>query len=216
VKERTEQRPKPQTQQDRWNRKPLEYDTIVLQEGDPLWRVLVWFWVPAERIEERVKKDRVRYDVWRDEGYLNTCPGNTIDHEYIYKQILELRNMFSFNDVAFDAWNAQWIAKKLENDGFKPEDVHMGYHSLSEPMKELMGMVLEKKLEHYGDPILSWNAGNVEATTDPMGNIKPDKSKSKEKIDGIVALIMAISRVVNDPTITAVSGWDYSKGILFI
>lgn len=216
VKERVEQVPKPQSQQDRWNRKPIEYDLVVTQAGDPKWRVLVWFWVPEERIAERVKKDRVRYDVWKEEGYLNTCPGNSIDHEYIYKQILSLRQMFRFNDIAFDAWNAQWISKKLEGDGFKPDDVTMGYRSLSEPMKELMGMVLEQKLEHYGDPILAWNAGNVEATTDPMGNIKPDKSKSKEKIDGIVALIMAISRVVSDPTVTGSTGWDYSKGILFL
>ena len=92
----------------------------------------------------------------------------------------------------------------------------MGYHTLSEPMKELMGLVLQKKLEHFGDPILSWNMSNVEATTDPMGNIKPDKAKSKEKIDGSVALIMAISRVIQNPKVASASGWDYSKGIMFI
>ena len=216
VKDKVELVPRKQTQQEVWNRVPQQFDEVIISKGDPKWSVLVWFWVPEGCIQERVKKDRVRYDVWQKEGYLGTCPGDVIDHEYIYKEIKALRERFSFTDIAFDSWNAQWIAKKMEGDGFKPEEAHMGYHTLSEPMKELMGLVLQKKLEHFGDPILSWNASNVEATTDPMGNIKPDKAKSKEKIDGSVALIMAISRVIQNPKVAAVSGWDYSKGILFI
>ena len=216
VKDATEMVPRKQTQNEIWNRVPQVFDEVVTVKGDPKWAVLPWFWVPENCIEERVKKDRVRYDVWRDEGYLNTCPGDVIDHEYIYKQILSFRTLFRFEDIAFDSWNAQWIAKKMESDGFKAEEAHMGYHTLSEPMKELMGLVLQQKLEHFGDPILAWNAVNVQATTDPMGNIKPDKSKSKEKIDGIVALIMAISRIVSNPKITTGGGWDYSKGVIFM
>ena len=208
--------PRKQTRQEIQYRVPLVYDDKIIKPADPYWSVLVWFWVPEGCIEERVKKDRVRYDVWKKEGYLRTCPGNVIDHEFIYKQIIEIRKQFQFTDIAFDSWNAQWISKKLLDDGFKAEPVRMVYSSMNEPMKELMGMVLEKKLEHYGDPLLAWNAGNVAATTDANGNIRPDKEKSKEKIDGIVAVIMALSRICADPT-TAQTGSVYSqRGIIFL
>lgn len=216
VAERIEKVAKPQTQQDIWNRRALVYEDKITQVGDPYWSVLLWFWVPEGCIQERVKKDRVRYDVWQREGYLQTCPGNTIDHEFIYKQITELRKQFNFTDIAFDSWNAQWISNKLLADGFKPEECRMGYRTMSEPMKELYGLVLNKKLEHFADPILAWNAGNVAATTDATGSIKPDKEKSKEKIDGMVSLIMAMSRIVADPTLAQTSSVYSERGIVFL
>ena len=215
-KEVVERVARPQTRTEMHFRAPLVYDEKIITPADPLWSVLVWHWVPKERIAERVKKDRVRYDVWEREGYLDTCPGDVIDHEFIYKKIKTLHDTFSFDTVAFDSWNAQWIAKKLNDDGFKAEPVRMVYSAMNEPMKELMGMVLQKKLEHYGDPILSWMAGNVAATTDSNGNIRPDKEKSKEKIDGIVAMIMALSVICAQPTL-AQGGSVYSdRGIIFL
>ena len=216
VKARYEKVPLPQTQEEKWNRVPVKFEEKLVDPGDPYWSVLPWFWVPEGCIEERVKKDRVRYDVWQKLGYLNTCPGSTIDHEFIYKHIVGLRDKYRFTNIAFDAWNAQWISNKLLADGFKAEPVRMTYQVMSEPMKELMGLVLEKKLEHFGHPILAWNAGNVSATTDANGSIRPDKEKSKEKIDGVVALIMALSQICKDPTTAGGSGWDYSKGLTFL
>jgi len=215
-KEVVERTPKPQTRQQVQFRIPVEYEEKVVSPADPKWSVLVWHWVPEGCIDERVKKDRVHYDVWKREGYLSTCPGSSIDHEFIHKHIVELRNRYQFTDIAFDSWNAQWIAKKLEADGFKPAECRMGYRTMSEPMKELMGMVLEKKLEHYGDPILSWCAGNVSATTDATGSIKPDKEKSKEKIDGAVSVIMALSRICADPTLAQNSSVYSERGIIFL
>ncbi len=216
VAAKTERIARPQTRQEIQFRVPVQFDEKIVEPADPLWSVLVWFWVPEGCIDERTKKDRVPYDVWKKQGYLNTCPGKVIDHEFLYKQILEIRKQFQFTDVAFDAWNAQWIAKKLLDDGFKAESVRMVYSVMSEPMKELMGMVLEKKLEHYGDPVLSWNAGNVSATTDANGSIRPDKEKSKEKIDGVVAVIMALSRICADPTLAQTSSVYSERGIIFI
>jgi phage terminase large subunit-like protein len=216
VTERTERIPIPQMSQDLWARRPIQFEEKIVQVGDPFWSALVWFWVPEGCVAERTKKDRVPYDAWVRDGYLGTCPGSVIDHEFIYKQIIELSKQFEFHSVAFDAWNAQWISKKLIDSGFKAEQAKMTFQVMSEPMKEMMGMVLEKKFEHFGDPILAWNAGNVAATTDPNGNIRPDKEKSKEKIDGVVALIMALSLVCKDPTVAAAAGWDYSKGITFL
>ncbi len=211
----TEQVPRPQTRQEIQWRIPPVFDEVIVKPADLRWSVLVWFWVPAGCIEERVKKDRVPYDVWKRIGYLRTCPGNTIDHEFIYKEITELSKIFEFKDLGFDAWNAQWISKKLIDDGFKAESCRPNYSTMNEPMKELMGMVLDKKLEHYGDPVLSWNAGNVAATTDANGSIRPDKDKSKEKIDGIVAIIMALSRFCSDPTLAQNSVYS-ERGIIFL
>lgn len=208
--------PIPQTRQDIQFRVPMKFEEKVITPGDPYWSVLVWFWVPEDGIVERVKKDRVKYDVWKRDGYLLTCPGPSINHEVIYNKIKELRGLFSFTEIAFDSWNAQWISGKLISDGFKAERAPMGYGTLSEPMKELMSAVLQKKLEHFGDPILSWNAGNVSATTDANGNIRPDKDKSKEKIDGIVAVIMAMSRVCANPTLAGGGSVYSSRGIIFL
>jgi phage terminase large subunit-like protein len=216
VKERIEKIAKPQTREEKWAFKPVEYEERVTQSGDPFWSVLAWFWVPKDNIPDRVKKDRVHYDVWERDGYLLTCPGTSIDHEFIYKYIINLRKDFNFTDIAFDSWNAQWISKKLEGEGFKPEAARPTYQNLSEPMKELMACVLKKSLEHFGDPILAWNAGNVAATTDAAGSIKPDKEKSKEKIDGVVALIMAMSRIVQDPTLAGGGSIYSERGIVFL
>src|ERR1039458_9461523 len=211
----TEKVPRPQTRQEIQWRIPQVFDEVEIAPADLRWSVLVWFWVPEGCIEERVKKDRVPYDVWKRLGYLRTCPGNTIDHEFLYKEITELSKTFQFKDIGFDAWNAQWIAKKLIDDGFRAESCRPNYSTMNEPMKELMGMVLDKKMEHYGDPVLAWNAGNVAATTDANGSIRPDKDKSKEKIDGIVAIIMAMSRFCSDPTLSQNSVYA-ERGIIFL
>jgi phage terminase large subunit-like protein len=211
----TEQVARPQTRQEIQWRIPPVFDEVVTKPADLKWSVLVWFWVPEDSIAERVKKDRVPYDVWARSGYLRTCPGAVINHEFIYKEITEIKKRFNFNDIAYDKWNALWIANKLAEDGFKTTPVQMNYSTMNEPMKELMGMVLEKKLEHYGDPVLSWNAGNVAATTDPNGSIRPDKDKSKEKIDGIVALIMALSQFCSDPALAQNSVYS-ERGIIFL
>ncbi len=131
---------------------------------------------------------------------------------------MSLKDKFQFREIGYDEWNAGWISKKLEESGFVVSKIPMIYSRMSEPMKNLMAAVLEQKLEHYGDPILSWNASNVSATTDPNGYIRPDKNKSKEKIDGIVAVIMALSLVCLNPKLADDRGgsWDYSKGIIFI
>lgn len=207
--------PKPQTQNQIHFKMPIEYEEKVIREEDLKWSVLPWFWVPEDTIPERVKKARVNYDVWAREKFLSTCPGATINHEFIYKAITDIRKQFEFQNIAFDNWNAQWIANKMNEDGFKAVDVKMVYSVMSEPMKELMGMVLEKKLEHYGNPILTWNADNVSATTNPNGDIRPDKEKSKEKIDGIVAMIMALSLICKNPTLAQNSVYS-ERGIVFL
>jgi phage terminase large subunit-like protein len=192
---------------------PME--PYVKQEADPLWRVLMFYWMPEANVEERVKKDRVQYDVWIKQGFMWTTPGNTVDQDFIRASINKLHADYRIEEIGYDSWNATQIKVNLEQDGFKMEEARQGFKSMSEPMKEVMALVLSKKLEHYGDPVLSWMMGNVSATQDPAGNIKPDKEVSAEKIDGPVALITGMSRIVANPNASPDSVYS-QRGIVFI
>jgi phage terminase large subunit-like protein len=212
----SENRAKPQTQQEIWARKPVEYEKVVTKEADPKWYVLPWFFMPEDNIDDRVKKDRIPYDVWKRDGFITATKGNTIDHKLIRQTILNARGQYQIEEIGFDSWNATQLSNELIEDGLKLIEVRQGYKTLSEPMKELMALVLKKAVEHFGNPVLSWNASNVAAEQDPAGNIKPDKERSREKIDGIVALIMALHRVVANPNIGNTSSVYNERGIVFL
>jgi phage terminase large subunit-like protein len=153
------------------------------------------FWCPESTILERSRKDRVQYDAWERDGLLIATPGEVIDYDFIRSEINELGKQYSIQEIAYDPWNAQQTATQLgETDGFTMVAFRQGYASMSEPAKEFERLVVAGKLVHGGNPVLRWMASNVAKTEDPSGNIKPDKSKSREKIDGIVAAIMAIGR----------------------
>jgi|SRR5579859_76319 len=169
--------------------------------GDPLYRILPWFWVPEDNVQERVSKDRVEYDVWVREGFLQTTPGNVVDQDFIRAEILKARAYFRIAEVGFDSWNNTQLSLQLKQSGMTMVDVRQGFRTLSEPFKEVLALILSARFEHYNNPVLRWNMNNLASTQDPAGNIKPDKDKSKEKIDGAVALIMAMSRFVANPTV---------------
>ena len=190
---------------------PIEWETT---PADPKWYIFAWFWLPEANVQDRVRKDRIPYDIWVRQGFINTTPGNIVDQEVIRKQVNTLRDVYAIAEVGFDSWNATQLANELQGDGVKVVETRQGYKTFSEPMKNFMGMVLNKQIEHFGNPVLGWNADNVAATMDPAGNVKPDKEKSKEKIDGIVATLMAMSRIVSNP---GVAQTPYSgRGIIFL
>lgn len=163
-------------------------------DGDPKWSVLPYFFLPEENIEKRVKTDRVPYDAWQRMGLFNLTPGNVIDYSHIRAKILSLKDQYDIREIAFDPWNATQIVTQLMEDGLMMVKVRQGYETLSAPTKRLMELVLSKDLAHGGNPILKWMAANVMVKLDPAGNQKPDKASSREKIDGIVALVMALAR----------------------
>ena len=178
---------------------------------DGLVHLLPFFWVPAENIEKRSKTDKVPYDQWVAEGFLMATPGNVIDYATIRHDINELSKEYEIREVAFDRWGAVEMSQNLTEDGFTMVDFGQGYRSMSPPTKELLKLVLAGTMRHGGQPVLRWMADNVMVTVDPAENVKPDKSKSTERIDGIVASIMAIDRL------TRGSGSVYSeRGILTI
>jgi len=167
------------------------------EEGD-LWRVVSRFWIPEENIVERARRDRVPYDTWVRDGYITATPGNVIDYAFIMAEIERLGEMYDIREIAFDRWGAVQISTALEERGFTMVQFGQGFRSMSPPTKELLRMVLNGQIAHGGHPVLRWMADNMVVDTDPAGNVKPNKRKSREKIDGMVALIMALDRATRN------------------
>ncbi len=182
------------------------------KEGDP-YDVLAWFWMPEENVAKRARKDGVPYDLWVKNGLIEATHGNVIDYEVIRKRINEIRARFYIHELAIDRWNATYIATQLQTDGITVVPFGQGYRDMSAPTKDLEALVVGKRLRHGGNPVLRWMADNVSVKQDPAGNLKPDKAKSNGRIDGIVALIMALGRAnVNPP-----HGSVYeTRGVLFV
>jgi phage terminase large subunit-like protein len=158
--------------------------------------LLPFFWVPEETIATRSKRDRVLYDVWAREGLIFTTEGNVTDYDRIREFIRDLADKYQIKQIAFDRWNASQLVTQLQNDGATMVPVGMGFQSLSAPTKEFEKLVLSGKIRHGGNAVLKWMMTNVSISTDPAGNQRPDRSKSTEKIDGVIATLLALSRAI--------------------
>lgn len=170
------------------------FSLVFEPDEDGLTPVLNWNWCPKENLWARVKKDRVPYDLWLKTEHLTATPGNVVDYEFILAKILEIRDEFSgFQGLGFDRWGSTQVTVKLEDAGIAVTPVGQGYASMSAPSKELERLVTGELLHHGDNPVLSWAADNVVTISDPAGNIKPAKDKSTEKIDPIVATIIALA-----------------------
>lgn len=159
---------------------------------DDGYSVLPFFWVPAEGARQRERRDRVPYGDWISSGFMEATPGEVVDYDRIRSRINELGKQYDITQVAIDRWNATQLATQLAGDGFEMVAFGQGYASMSAPTKKLEEVVLAKRLRHAGHPVLRWMAGNVSIEQDAADNWKPSKKKSCERIDGIVALIMAL------------------------
>lgn len=160
------------------------------------YQVLARFFIPEERMRERSRRDRVPYESWVRQGYLIATPGEVVDYDYLIDQIDEDAQRFDVREIAFDPWGATSVQQELTDLGMTMVAVRQGFASLSGPSKELERLIVSGQLAHGGNPALTWMADNVVVREDPAGNIKPDKEKSTEKIDGVVALIMALDRAM--------------------
>ena len=184
-------------------------------DEDDKYIILPYFWIPEDTLDLRVKRDHVPYDVWERQGYLQTTEGNVVHYGYIEKFIEQLGKKFNIREIAFDRWGAVQMVQNLEGMGFTVVPFGQGFKDMSPPTKELMKLTLEQKLAHGGHPVLRWNMDNIFIRTDPAGNIKADKEKSTEKIDGAVATIMALDRAIRCGNDTSESVYN-DRGILFI
>jgi phage terminase large subunit-like protein len=158
--------------------------------------VLPFYWIPEENMTQRSLKDSAPYDAWVRDEFVYATSGNIIDYEFIRKKINELGERFNILEVATDRWNATHLITLLNDDGFKAFPFGQGFASMSAPSKEFLNLVLSNKLIHGNNPVLRWNVSNVSVKQDASGNIKPDKSTSTSRIDGLVATIMALGRAI--------------------
>lgn len=177
--------------------------------------VLPFFWIPEDNLEKRVTHDHVMYDVWKAQGYLETTEGNVIHYGYIEKFIERLGEKYNIREIAFDRWGATQMTQDLEGLGFTVVPFGQGFKDMSPPTKELMKLVMEKRIAHGGHPILRWNMDNVCVRRDPADNIKMDKAKSTEKIDGAVATVMALDRAIRCGNDAGESVYD-TRGLIFL
>ena len=175
--------------------------------------ILPYFWIPEENVDLRVRRDHVPYDVWVKQGYLQTTEGNVVHYGYIEKFIEELGERFNIREIAFDRWGAVQMVQNLEGMGFTVVPFGQGFKDMSPPTKELMKLVLEGKIAHGGNPVLRWMMDNIYIRQDPAGNIKADKAKSTEKIDGAIAGIMGLDRAIRCGNDTSESVYD-TRGLL--
>ena len=174
-------------------------------EDDNKYTVLPYFWIPAENMRQRELRDRVPYEQWVREGYIETTEGNVIDYTAIKERIKNLATLYNIKAIAFDPWNATQTTLELaEQDGFNMIEMRQGYASMSAPTKELLKLILSKKINHGNNPVLNYMAECINVTSDPAGNIKPDKTKRTFRIDGIVALIMALDKAHRQQTSTSI------------
>ena len=165
-------------------------------DEDDRYTVLPYFWVPEDTLDLRVRRDHVPYDVWERRGLLNVTSGNVVDYAAIEQFILQIADRYQLESVSYDRWNATQLSQNLEGEGITMIQFGQGYRSMSSPTKELERLILDKKIAFNDNPVLMWNFNNLAVEIDASGNIKPSKKKATEKIDGCVALIMALDRAI--------------------
>ena len=181
---------------------------LTCKDGDGVWHVLPYFWTPSEGLRERADRDRMPYTTWADQGYLIATPGSTIDYGFVAQEIQRIRSHMHIAALKFDRWRIDDMVRELRDIGIdiylegreKPlrNALHMvphgqGYRDMNPAVEALEDVLAEKRMRHGMHPVLTMCASNVRVQQDPSGNRKFDKIKSTGRIDGIVALAMAIN-----------------------
>jgi phage terminase large subunit-like protein len=157
-----------------------------------------FFFLPDMTMIERVRRDHVNYDRWIHEGWITITGGDVVDYEFIRAFINEKAKQYKIKSIQYDRWNSSQLVTGLMTDGANMVPFGQGYQSMSSPTKELEKLVLGEEINFGHNPVMRWMNGNIEIRTDPAGNIKIDKSRSIEKVDGMVALAMALGGYMTD------------------
>lgn len=173
---------------------------VLCFEVEGQYHLLPFYWCPEETAEKRERNDKQPYATWARQGLLELTPGNRIDYRFIRRRIQELGKLYKLQNIAFDPFNASHLIQQLhDEDGFDVTEFRQGALSYNEPMKHTMAAVLGQELRHGGHKILRWNFNNLAARRDPNDNLRPDKDRSCEKIDGACAALMAVGLVMQKP-----------------
>jgi len=171
---------------------------LVARSGD---RLKTWgkYYLPQGAVEPRTTKGNVPYKTWVDQGWLTVTDGDVVDYDFIEADIRKALKDLNIKGIAYDSWGAQQLINNLTSDGAPMIEFRQGIPSFNGPMKAIDGIYPKGLIDHGNNPILNWNASNVVARKDVNENIAPDKSKSHEKIDGYVALLMAYGLLTAQP-----------------
>lgn len=179
------------------------------------WNVRPVFWLPREGLEDKSKKDRVPYDVWQREGYLLAAPGKSVDYEFVAMFLWDFCQSHNVKKIAFDRWGFKHLKPWLLKAGFSEATIEevfvefgQGFQSMSPALRELEGEILNGRVAHGNHPVLTMCAANAVVVSDPSGNRKLAKDKSSGRIDGMVALAMAMGVAPLEVGETALSFWE--------
>lgn len=192
---------------------------IYVSKIDETWHVKPTFWLPADGLKQKAQADRTPYDLWADQGHLLTTPGRSINYEHVARSLFDDCQAMDVRKIGFDRWNWRhfkpWLLKagfsqdQLEGDHALFEPFGQGYQSMSPALRDLESAVLAGDVAHGNHPVLAMCAANAVVTSDPAGNRKLDKGKATGRIDGMVALSMAISIAsIHEDTPAYFSPWD--------
>jgi phage terminase large subunit-like protein len=197
---------------------PCWFGVDLSSTGDLTGRMSIWylknkdefcvdghFWIPEMKAQDKIKSDQVPYDYWRNQGLMTWTPGNSVDYAFVRKDIVDSFKENKGKEIAMDPWNATQLMTQLaEEDGLPVVEFRQGYASMSPACKELERRILGRTIRHNGNPMLRWMIGNCMTQMDPAGNIKIDKAKSSNRIDGVVGMVMALGRASLETNRTSV------------
>ena len=156
-----------------------------------------WFFCPSDAVSKRAKADQSGFAGWIGK-HIEATPGSSIDQQRIREVMWECRDRYDLRSVAFDPWNMDECYQTLIREGWADSELlefRQTFPKYNEPMQRCLELVREQRLCN-DNPVLTWNASNVVAKVDPSGNIRPDKGKSQDKIDGFCAMLMALSEAL--------------------
>jgi phage terminase large subunit-like protein len=170
---------------------------LVSLTGDGRFNVLPHFWIPKDNLSDRSNQESAKYRQWADKGLITLTEGNEVDFAAVRRRLNDLRDKEGLwiEKVGFDPWNARQLCQQLTEDGFQMIEIGQRYQHLSEPTKELQAALVGGRVRHGGDPVLRWMADCMTVQQDVNGNVrpvKPNRLKTSKRIDGVVALVMAM------------------------
>ena len=170
---------------------------LLLPGADGTYDVLGHYFIPADNVAARVRRDGVPYDVWLRDGWLTATPGDITDYGFIRATAHELAERYRIAEIAYDRWNASQLVVDLGADGLTMTKFgQSGSPEMAAAVEEFERLVTAGRLRTGGDPVLRWMASNLAWRQDAAGNQFPDRRASADKIDGIVGLLMAIGRAL--------------------
>jgi len=166
------------------------------EDEDEVYEVLVDLWIPQDGMRIRARRDRVPYEDWHAKGLIYATPGESIDYAFIKAKFMERASFFVVAELAYDRLRAGKLVQEFQEEGVTVAPMGQSAVSMHEPCTELEKLVLGRQINHGGNPALRWMMGNMVVRSDESGNIRPDKKRSRERIDGIVALLMGAGRAI--------------------